>query len=91
MTLYEYYVNMQELSLRASRACEAINPSSYLSTFYEAAEEGFFRKYENLPATKALSPAGILRENRFKEFKQAVTELEEKAAYAQKEAGQCRK
>lgn len=87
MTNYAYLNEMQNLCLRAGRACEVTDPDSYFAHFYQAAEEGFFTKKINMPAEKAVEDAGPAQDKRLKEFKQAVIELEEKAAYVQKDSG----
>ena len=86
MTFYSYLDEMQNLCLRASNAfkvTKADNP--LIADFYDAAEEGFFRKKQNLAAVDAGAPAGAVKAQRLEEFKKTVQEWENEAAYICKE------
>lgn len=86
MTRYSYYDRLRELSLRAVKALqitEKENPT--LIHFYEAAEEGFFRKQENMKlseATKKITDAEFQTLGKQIDF---VMQKEYEAALAQKE------
>lgn len=86
MTFYSYLDEMQNLCLRASNAFKVIKPDNpLLADFYDAAEEGFFRKKQNCAAVDAGAPAGALKKQRLEEFKKTVQRWEDQAAYICKE------
>ena len=86
MTFYTYLDEMQNLCLRASNAFKVIKPDNPLiADFYDAAEEGFFRKKQNCAAVDAGAPAGSLKTQRLEEFNKTVQEWENEAAYICKE------
>lgn len=92
ITFYNYLDEMQNLCLRASNAFKVIKPDNpLLADFYDAAEEGFFRKKQNCLAVDAGAPAGELKAKRLEEFKQTVQDWENEAAYVCKEKadGRC--
>ncbi len=92
MTFYCYLDEMQNLCLRASNAFKVIKPDNpLLADFYDAAEEGFFRKKQNCAAFDAGAPVGELKTKRLEEFKQTVQDWENEAAYVCKEKadGKC--
>lgn len=86
MTFYCYLDEMQNLCLRASNAFKVIKSDNPLiADFYDAAEEGFFRKKQNCAAVDAGAPAGSVKKQRLEEFKKTVQEWENEAAYILKE------
>ena len=86
MTFYNYLDEMQNLCLRASNAFKVIKPENPLIVdVYGAAEEGFYNKKLNLAAVDAGVPAGAIKARCLEEFKTAVQNWENEAAYALKE------
>lgn len=86
MTFYNYLDEMQNLCLRASNAFKVIKPENPLIVdVYSAAEEGFYNKKLNLAAVDAGVPAGAIKARCLEEFKTAVQNWENEAAYAIKE------
>ena len=86
MTFYTYLDEMQNLCLRASNAFKVIKSDNPLiADFYDAAEEGFFRKKQNCAVVDAGAPAGSVKTQRLGEFKKTVQEWENEAAYILKE------
>ena len=86
MTQYCYLDEMQNLCLRLSNAFKVTRPNDYpLIDLYAAAEEGFFRKKENLPAIEAGVPVSDEKLERVKGFKVYVEKTETEAAYKLRE------
>ena len=86
MTQYCYLDEMQTLCLRLNNAFKVTRPEDKpLIDLYDSAEEGFFRKKENLAAELAGLPISDEQRDRVERFKAFVQEQENEAAYKLKE------
>lgn len=86
MTQYCYLDEMQGLCLRLNNAFKVTRPEDQcLIDLYDSAEEGFFRKKENLMAASAGLPISEEKKERLEGFREYVIREEEKAAYMLKE------
>ena len=91
MTQFMYLDEMQNLCLRLSNAFKVTRPEDQpLIDLYDSAEEGFFRKKENLPAIDAGVPVSDEKLERVKGFKAFVEKTEIEAAYKLKEENDAR-
>ncbi len=87
MTQYCYLDEMQNLCLRLSNAFKVTRPDDQpLIDLYDSAEEGFFRKKENLEVGLAGVPVSEKQLERVKGFKEYVIKAESDAAYMLREA-----
>ena len=87
MTQYCYLDEMQNLCLRLSNAFKVTRPDDQpLIDLYDSAEEGFFRKKENLEVGLAGVPVSDTQLARVKGFKEYVIKAESDAAYKLREA-----
>ena len=86
MTQYMYLDEMQNLCLRLRNAFMVTRPKDKpLIDLYDAAEEGFFRKKENLEAETAGEPLNQWQIERVLGFQSFVEKTESEAAYKLKE------
>jgi len=92
MTQYVYYDEMQSLCLRLGNAFKVTRPEDKpLIDLYDSAEEGFFRKKENLLINDAGVPISDKQKQRVESFRAYVVKEEVKAAYKLKEENDARK
>lgn len=86
MTKYEYYDQLQEICYKAVQALSVIEKENKtLIEFYSAAEEGFFRKKENLKIKDALEQINQNQKDGLNRRKAWLEEIEYRAALEQKE------
>lgn len=82
MTQYCYLDEMQNLCLRLGNAFKVTRPDDKpLIDLYDAAEEGFFRKKENIEVGQAGVPISQAQLDRVIRFGQFVIQTENEAAY----------
>ena len=87
MTQYVYLDTMQNLCLRLNNAFKVTRPEDQpLIDLYDAAEEGFFRRKENLEVGLAGVPVSEKQLERVKGFNEYVIKAESDAAYKLREA-----
>lgn len=86
MTKYEYYDQLQEICYKAVKALSITEEENQtLIDFYSAAEEGFFRKKENMQVLDALELIHQNQRDGLAKRKAWLEEIEYRAAIAQKE------
>jgi len=87
MTQYVYLDTMQNLCLRLNNAFKVTRPDDQpLIDLYDAAEEGFFRRKENLEVSLAGVPVSDRQLERVKSFEDYVVKTENDAAYKLRES-----
>ena len=87
MTNYSYLDQMQNLCLRLSNAFKVTRPDDKpLIDLYDAAEEGFFRKKQNMNCQDAGLPITEKQLERVKGFEKFVFDTEQDAAYKLRES-----
>ena len=87
MTQYCYLDQMQTLCMRLSNAFKVTRPDDMpLIDLYDLAEDGFFRKKQNLERTVAGEPITDKQQERLEVFEAFVIKTEQDAAYKLRDA-----